>query len=202
MKKIFWKNHSLEFFNENFDKALKLSNDLNEIAPSYMWGIKDRLLIYLYIPGHNDEALSLSKKFIEQIPNYPHLGTLYDFADWIGYFFWQAGNYKEARYYFDKKIKYCETKIKLAKDFDAFSHYALATVYAFLGDNIKAYQYLDKVDKSGYFDLFCIIDAKHGPWFARLHNEPRFQKIIQNMESRYQAEHERVRKWLEEQGKL
>jgi len=33
-------------------------------------------------------------------------------------------------------------------------------------------------------------------------NEPEFQEILKEMEAKYQAEHERVRKWLEEQGKL
>jgi hypothetical protein len=38
--------------------------------------------------------------------------------------------------------------------------------------------------------------------FDSIRSEERFQKILQNMESKYQAEHERVRKWLEEQGML
>jgi TolB-like protein len=192
----------IELFNENFDEALKLSNELNEIDPSYVWGIKDRLWIYTFIPGHNEEAFILTKKFIEQIKSFTHLGSIYDYADWIGYFFWQAGNHKEAQYYFDQKIKLCEAKIKLARESDAGTYYySLAAIYAFLGDNIKAYQYLNEVDKSGYFDLLVIIDCKHGPWFAGLRNEARFQKILQNMEARYQTEHERVQKWLEEQGK-
>ena len=37
--------------------------------------------------------------------------------------------------------------------------------------------------------------------FAGIRNEERFRKILQNEESKYQAEHERVRKWLEEQLK-
>ena len=37
--------------------------------------------------------------------------------------------------------------------------------------------------------------------FAGIRNEERFQKVLQKTEAKYQAEHERVRKWLEEQGK-
>jgi DNA-binding transcriptional MocR family regulator len=44
--------------------------------------------------------------------------------------------------------------------------------------------------------------AKKDPLFASISNDEHFQKILQNMEAKYQAEHERVRKWLEEQGKL
>ena len=35
-----------------------------------------------------------------------------------------------------------------------------------------------------------------------LRNEPEYQEILKEMEAKYQAEHERVRKWLEEQGML
>jgi hypothetical protein len=43
---------------------------------------------------------------------------------------------------------------------------------------------------------------KYDPLLDKIRNEERFQKIQQYMESKYQAEHERVRKWLEEQGML
>jgi DNA-binding transcriptional MocR family regulator len=44
--------------------------------------------------------------------------------------------------------------------------------------------------------------AKHDVLLDKIRSEERFQKILQNMETKYQAEHERVRKWLEEQGML
>jgi hypothetical protein len=191
----------VEMASENFDEALKLSDELNKIAPSYIRNITDRLWIYTYIPGHNEEALTLTGKLIEQIKSSPNLGSLYDYADWIGYFFWQASKHKEARYYFDQKIKGYDTLIKLGRNVSPYDYLLLARIYALLGDNIKAYQFLDIVDKSGYFELTAIIDARHSLWYAGLRKEARFQKILQNMEARYQAEHERVRKWLEEQGK-
>jgi TolB-like protein len=191
-----------EMARENFDEALKLSDELNKIAPSYFRNISDRLWLYTYIPGHDEEALTLTKKLIEQIKTSPQFGSIYDYGDYIGYFYWQAGKHKEARYYFDQKIKIFEATINLGRSLLPGDYLNLARIYAFLGDNTKAYKYLDEVDRSGYFDLVAIIDTKHGPWFAGLSNEARFQKILQNMENRYQAEHERVRKWLEEQGKL
>jgi molybdopterin converting factor small subunit len=35
-------------------------------------------------------------------------------------------------------------------------------------------------------------------WSAEI-NQPEFQQIVRDVETKYQAEHERVRKWLEEQ---
>ncbi len=43
---------------------------------------------------------------------------------------------------------------------------------------------------------------KNDPLFDSIRNEPEFQKIVRDVEAKYQAEHERVRKWLEEQGML
>ena len=43
---------------------------------------------------------------------------------------------------------------------------------------------------------------KNDPLFNSIRNEPEFQKIVGELESKDQAEHGRVRKWLEEQGKL
>ena len=43
---------------------------------------------------------------------------------------------------------------------------------------------------------------KHEPLFDSIRNEAEFQQIVRDVEAKYQAEHERVRKWLEEQGML
>ena len=43
---------------------------------------------------------------------------------------------------------------------------------------------------------------KTDPLFNSMRDEPEFQQIVRDVEAKYQAEHERVRKWLEEQGML
>jgi hypothetical protein len=43
---------------------------------------------------------------------------------------------------------------------------------------------------------------KNDPLFNSIRNEPEFQQIVKNVEAKYQAEHERVRKWLQGQGML
>jgi hypothetical protein len=53
-----------------------------------------------------------------------------------------------------------------------------------------------------FYPSWLVSLAKLDPLFESIRNEERFQKILQNMEAKYQAEHERVRKWLEEQGML
>jgi hypothetical protein len=117
---------------------------------------------------------------------------------------WQMGKKKEAEYYFGQQIKIGEESIKLRRDIaqKKYAHYDLAATYAFLGDKVKAYQYLDEFNTLNYHPLWWVSLMKHDPLFNSIRNEERFQKILQNVESKYQAEHERVRKWLVEQGKL
>ena len=43
---------------------------------------------------------------------------------------------------------------------------------------------------------------KTDPLFNSIRNEPEFQQIAKDIEAKYQAEHERVRKWLEENNIL
>jgi molybdopterin converting factor small subunit len=43
---------------------------------------------------------------------------------------------------------------------------------------------------------------ENDPLFNNIRNEPEFQQIVREVEAKYQAEHERVKKWLEEQEML
>jgi hypothetical protein len=40
------------------------------------------------------------------------------------------------------------------------------------------------------------------PAFDSIRNEPEFKKISAEMEAKFQAEHERIRKWLEKNNML
>jgi hypothetical protein len=82
------------------------------------------------------------------------------------------------------------------------AQYDLASTYAFLGEKEKAYKYLEEFVSSYFPKLWQISYAKHNPFMKSINNEERYKKLLQNMEVKYQAEHERVRKWLEETGQL
>ena len=83
-----------------------------------------------------------------------------------------------------------------------YTYYDLAGVYAFTGDKDKAYKYLKIFNQGQIFPLWMVTLIKKDPLFNSIRNEPEFQQIVRDVEAKYQAEHERVRKWLEEQGKL
>jgi inorganic pyrophosphatase len=83
-----------------------------------------------------------------------------------------------------------------------YSDYSLARIYAITGDKGKAYENLKIWDQDQSVLLVDLISMKNDPSFNNIRNEPEFQKYLKNMEARYQAEHERVKKWMEEQKML
>ncbi len=196
----YWYFAWIEFCNENFEGAYKLVKEREKIdSANYVEGM---IPIYNFHFGHEEEAYLFANKLIEYFKKSGamNLGEL----NQIGYAFWQVGKQKEAVDYFNQQIKYSEESIRLERNSaqTKSAQYNLASTYAFLGDKGKAYYYLDELNKSEFHSLVGIIKIKHDPMFERIRSEERFQKILQNMEAKYQAEHERVKKWLEEQGTL
>jgi TolB-like protein/AraC-like DNA-binding protein len=185
----------VEFCFENFEEALLIWKQQKELNSSSISSQN----YYFVTPGHNDVAYILALKDIENFKKSTSLNLVRSHR--IGYAFWQVGKKKEAEYYFNQQIKYDEESIRLSRDIGQrkSAQYDLAGTYAFLGDKAKAYKYLDEYVKRNTFPLWMVTFIKHDLLFYSLRNEERFQKIVQQVEAKYQAEHERVRKWLEEQ---
>ncbi len=120
----------------------------------------------------------------------------------IGYYYWMTGKKKEAEYFFNREIELELESIRLGRSItiNRQAQLNLAKTYAFLGDREKAYRYLDEVNKNKSFSLWEVNEFKDIPFFNSIRSEPRFQKILKEVEAKYQAEHERVRKWMVSQG--
>ena len=80
------------------------------------------------------------------------------------------------------------------------TYYDLAGVYAFRREKDKAYKNLRIYNQSQRIPLFMAMTIKTDPLFNSIRNEPEFQQIVRDVEAKYKAEHERVKKWMEEQG--
>ncbi len=185
----------MEFNLENYEESLKLIKRIHEIdSTSWLYNLH----FYLYPSGHDDEAFMHARKIIERskksgVPEFYQMHR-------IGYIYYKMGKYKEADEYFKQQIRYTEESIKLERFYSQSkdAQYDLAATYAFLGDKEKAYRHLDEFNTMNYYGLGIISFVKNDPLFSSIRNEERFKKILQNMEAKYQAEHERVRKWMEE----
>ncbi len=110
---------------------------------------------------HNCEAFLQAKKLLRSFEKSGIINL--DQAHRIGYAFWRMGKYGEASKFFDMQISHSRESIKLketrCQQYQA-SHYDLAGTYAFLGDRVTAYQYLEEVDKKSFYPLWWVTLVK------------------------------------------
>jgi hypothetical protein len=82
------------------------------------------------------------------------------------------------------------------------NYYDLAATYAFIGEKDKALMNLRLFMKYLVGDRWYVMFFNNDPLFDNIRDEPEFQQIVRDVEAKYQAEHDRVRKWLEENDML
>ena len=192
----FWKSmfegnsqKSLEFLKKGY--SIDSTNTLIlEYLTDYYWGI-----------GQYKEGLRFYEKYSNRLKEQGILRV--NNMQQIGYIFWNIGLKDSADYYFKKQIEYSNDAIRLGRTYTNWAYYDLAKVYTFMGNKIKAYENLKNFNKSPRMPKWFADNLKtDDPLFDSIRNEPEFQKIARDVEAKYQAEHERVKKWLEEQGML
>jgi tetratricopeptide (TPR) repeat protein len=184
---------TLAYCEEKFEEGLEFERKLQEIDSTYIPNIES---------VDKEEAFDIATKIINY---YKESGELnIQGSGRVGFALWRVDKYEEARDYLNLQIKYSKESIKLNRNIAHIkaAYYDLATVYAFLGNKEKAYQYLDELIKGNTCQIRWIFYLKNDSPLASIRGEERFQKLLKSYEAKYQAEHERVRKWLEEQGML
>jgi hypothetical protein len=79
---------------------------------------------------------------------------------------------------------------------------ALQKIYTVRAEKDKAFKNLRIFNQIQRVSPWLAILIKNDLYFVTIRNESEFRQIAKDIEAKYQVEHERVRKWLEEQGKL
>jgi TolB-like protein/AraC-like DNA-binding protein/Tfp pilus assembly protein PilF len=122
----------------------------------------------------------------------------------IGYTCWKVGKTEDASYYFNLQKKISLESIEKGRiNASRMVDYCdLAAVYAFQGDKQNAYKYLEELYKKKVFGKWWTYLIKEDPLFNSIRNEPRFQAVVKHIEAGFQAEHDRVGRWMAEQGML
>jgi TolB-like protein/tetratricopeptide (TPR) repeat protein len=191
-----------EFFNANFSKAIEFEKkgyaiDSTNIDIWYSLGFDYQWL------GQYKESLKYFKRWVESLKINRELNV--NVMQRVGYAYWQNGFKKEAENFFNEQIEYCNMMNELKRTTwgqGLYTYYDLAGVYAFRGEKDKAYKNLRIFNQSQRINLFIVMLMRTDPLFNSIRNEPEFQQIVRDVETKYQAEHERVRKWLVETGQL
>ena len=161
--------------------------------------------------GQYDSAFFYFKKSIDGEHNPPQHSAMLVFGlppfalvalDAIAGIYWINGYEEEAEYYFNEQIKISSRIIDMGRKPPYSPYYDLASVYAFKGEKEKAYEYLRLLNQQFKGQLLIVTAINNEFLFDSIRDEPEFQQIVREMETKYQAEHERVRHWLEENDML
>lgn len=159
-----------------------------------IWAIYQLAMYHMYL-GHFEDALTYfgKKGFI----NY------YDYSQRIGYAYWQLGDMEKAAIYFNKMIHISNENIKSdSHPIKTYSYYNNAGIYAFLGEEARAFEYLrlfnqDLPDNIFELSIDMLTLIQNDPLFDGIRDEPEFHEILSNVEARYQVRREKVRNWME-----
>ena len=187
----------LELWSGNFEEAYQIAKNAfkrDSTNDHYLY-------VFCFMAKHDDEGYYYMDQFAKRFYN---VKTLHLWASvGIGYYYLKAGRIKEAEFYFNEQIKLGEETLKLGRAYSYAkdAHWNLAKVYAVTGDKEKAYHYLDEVNKLKSFPLYMVTLFKYDRFIDSLREEPRFKAILKDIETKHQAEHERVGKWMVSQGK-
>jgi len=152
-----------------------------------------------------DEAYTYFRPFMEEAEEIGRSEGLLFYYGAYGYLLWEKGYPKQAEKYFDRAIESWSKILELGGSgfFDSQSaHTELAKVYAFRGEKEKAFKHLEQFNQRKWMMITDLALLKDSPLFDNIRDEPEFQQIVRDVEAKYQAEHDRVRQWLEENDML
>jgi TolB-like protein/Tfp pilus assembly protein PilF len=189
----------MEFYPGNYEKAFKHINKVYLRDTSKFENIGWMAYSFFALNKY-DESLKYALKIKEQLKSvsiFTEVPILY-----IGYVYLMNGYTKEADFWFEKLKSDMEQSIQQSNVIGNGAYGGLAVYYAIKGDKKKMYKNLTELSKRKICDQSTITSIKNAPYFNNVRNEPEFQKIVSNLESKYHAEHDRVQKWLEDQGML
>ncbi len=185
----------------NFEKAIEFYKKSSAFDSTHL-GLNIRLGMTHCFIGQFEKYLEYFKKYEARYKTIDETNPAFIF--FIGHAYWVNGLNKEAEYYFDAGLEYYNKLLERDRHFarDIYIFKTLAAMHAFLDDKDKAYEYLRRMNQSQRFPHFEIKDLKNNPLFDSIRDEQEFQQIVTDVEAKCQAEHERVKKWLEENEML
>ncbi len=192
-----------EIFHSNYEKAIELAEKAFEMDSINTYIVFELGLVYMYLDQY-EKSIKYFEKYIEGERGRPVGLIMSNMKSYFGLVYWQNGDKEKAEYYFKQQIDRCnklnESGRQLEQEY--FTYYNLAGVYAFRGEKDKAYKNLRIFNQTSKMYLENVFWINNDPLFNSIRDEPEFQQIVRDVEAKYQAEHERVRQWLEENDML
>ena len=190
----------IAYVQEDIETMLELEKKIQEFWPDYRIGAWMALDV-----GNNDVFIEGAQKIIDNHNAGVNEAVIALYAYAPGYASWLMGEDEQAEYYFNLQIKYGEEIIEQNRAHAIYGHsyIDMIKVFAFTGRQAKAFEYLDELaENQNTVNKLMIAMIKLCPMIEPIHGEPEYKEIMQKMEIKYQTEHNRVKKWLEETGRM
>ena len=195
----------LKFYYQSYDSACILLEKAYSLAPNYPNIHWDWDLGYWYmLADKHEESLYHFKKWLEGNRSTNSFEKLLG-SHRIGWAYLESGYKSEALDFINNQISYCQKMIETGRVYGSNEriYYDLAGSYALIKEKEKAIENLKKYyDNLSAPSLWMTSSVKHDPLFESIQNDPVFQQIVRDLELKYQQQHERVKKWLEENDML
>lgn len=187
---------AVEYYKGNFNRGVELMKKSLALDSTQLVMIMSLFQGSLF-NGDKEQALKYGKIWVDEMNA---SGILwYNTLHRMGIYYELQGLEQEANLYYDLQIEWCLGQIEQG---NLASHYDLASTYAVLGETEKAIESLiiwSKLPKVGLIIPFYLRNDSN---FNSIRDNSEFQQIVSDVEAKYQAEHERVSQWLEENDML
>lgn len=114
----------------------------------------------------------------------------------IGRVYELAGETEKAKAFYERYRKYLE------RDQTAYKNIGLAVYYCQMNDSAKALEHLRLFTREDNIQYWVILFMDKGPELTETEASPEFKKLLQEIERKFWANHEKLKLKLEEQGLL
>jgi TolB-like protein/AraC-like DNA-binding protein/Tfp pilus assembly protein PilF len=114
----------------------------------------------------------------------------------IGRVYELAGETKKAKEFYERYRRYVET------DQTAYKNVGLAIYYCQMNESAKALEYLRLFTQEDNIQYWVILFMDKGPELTETEASPEFKRLLQEVERKFWANHEKLKLKLEDQGLL
>ena len=186
----------------NRNSTLRMFYDINEKYPWYFGHLFYGIQFYNN-KGEYTKALDILQILEKKALLVPDSTTpIFYLIGNTGFTYLKNGMKEKANYHFKVSIKRLEDEIKLnsnnARTYN--SHFNLAIIYSILNDKQKALYYLEMIKQPQSASFHFIDELETNPMFDNVREEPEFQQIFKELETKYFELHEKIKKLLISKG--
>jgi len=189
----------LAFCIRDWDQYIYWSEKILERDPDNYWAISQLIWAYAIL-GNIDSAYHYATQLLE-LKEDMVMHTV-DIELDVGYIYWKKGRIEEASEMINRLIEY---KLQLIGSEVGDKDYLLLTLaacYAVIGQPEKAMESIKQIDRYALKPNWFMITMEDVHFFQDIRADADFQMILNTLNATWQAEHERVRQWMEESDML